>query len=849
MRRLVSRSSLILSVAHDAFTALASVSDVIFDVLVVREFYQDGRTGFFLAGLAIFVLAQASYAFLFTATYASHARPAQRALCFVLAFPLAQLIPLFCYLETLELPWVQRFLTSFGLRCSASADPGHTDGSDSLWRTFRSKFIAHSGFLVEALVEAVPQCLLQTAAAMLAQHVSALSFASILLSILVIGSKGWIISYSLHRPTLAFNALCVSADVVGLFASVCWLCSNSPHQTLTEHIGLDTATDAGLVSSLLTTPSGMLLLLGGTGLVLAIAAGFLLLLFVMLDDALLIRRRRYLTTSPLFDVLLIHPLSWLLHIVPGAVLYASLKLSYLPLLAFRSLDPEHAMRAAFYRPLFEYLSAEGPIEAGVPAAPTCHSSPAASADPATPLGSSGSSSPAASSQPTPPGPSEPVAPASPPTAPAVYTDATLTVCADLDPEPVVASADAVTPSSIERAALRNLRVCAVNAFLANARVELPLLQQRLRRRVGNQHPDSSSDELVTVEWLRCVGHGAADGKMALERRMMELLRKRVEAGVERLARGSSADDEPGVQGGAHANMGIAALRRQMRTEAVVAEVRQLAATAQYLSDQHSECLPWLMSLLAACFPHLFEVVELAPDARLLSSGLADALLLLLSACCIALAAPLVCCWLVVSMLFLGYGTVYPLLQPFIISQVARAGNGHPDPDSHPPPLSLALSALYACLTLVLLMLTPAVYRFQRVRVDVVGVRGLPASFYSAAAVRMVRIRCEVAVQAAHTISKRRAGHVPLLRFGDDCTVCLHKMGTGSGGKVRELLGCGHAFHEGCLQQWLRSSPICPNCRSPAEIDRDLEDEIALAHLEQQRRVLEAAEHDAPSQAY
>ena len=34
---------------------------------------------------------------------------------------------------------------------------------DSLWLVFRAKFAAHSGFLAEAVLEAVPQCVLQTA--------------------------------------------------------------------------------------------------------------------------------------------------------------------------------------------------------------------------------------------------------------------------------------------------------------------------------------------------------------------------------------------------------------------------------------------------------------------------------------------------------------------------------------------------------------------------------------------------------------------------------------------------------------------------------------------------------------
>ena len=93
---------------------------------------------------------------------------------------------------------------------------------DTLWTALKAKTQAHSGFLAEALVEAVPQAVLQTSAALLSGHLSALNLASILLSIGVIASKGWVVSYSLHRTTLAFNTLCVAADVLSLFAGVCW---------------------------------------------------------------------------------------------------------------------------------------------------------------------------------------------------------------------------------------------------------------------------------------------------------------------------------------------------------------------------------------------------------------------------------------------------------------------------------------------------------------------------------------------------------------------------------------------------------------------------------------------------
>ena len=181
------RPTTALSLLHDLITAAASVSDVIFDVLVAAEFYREGRMGFFYGSVAIFIVAQAAYSFMFAAAYASHRSPGRRLLVFAVCFPIAQAIPLFAWLESLELPCMLRLMRRLGLRPSADNErrKGPAD-ADSLWLAFRAKFASHSGFLAEAVVEAVPQAGLQAAAALLAGSISPLNLISILLSVLVI---------------------------------------------------------------------------------------------------------------------------------------------------------------------------------------------------------------------------------------------------------------------------------------------------------------------------------------------------------------------------------------------------------------------------------------------------------------------------------------------------------------------------------------------------------------------------------------------------------------------------------------------------------------------------------------
>ena len=100
-------------------------------------------------------------------------------------------------------------------------------------------------------------------------------------------------------------------------------------------------------------------------------------------------------------------------------------------------------------------------------------------------------------------------------------------------------------------------------------------------------------------------------------------------------------------------------------------------------------------------------------------------------------------------------------------------------------------------------------------------------------------RVETAVRAAHASCRGGAG-TPLLRFGDDCTICLKKLLPKQ--RVTELM-CGHSFHQECLAPWLEQNHVCPNCRSPAEPDVAQQLERAAAHARAARGRAAAADGD------
>ena len=118
---------------HDVVTIAASVVDVVADILVTIEFYNGGPAShhFFLASCGIFIAAQVvgspctalpvtllqlCYAFLFVYTHAQHRGAPARVLTFLLVLPLAQLVPIFTWIESVN-PRLGSILTGllFGL--------------------------------------------------------------------------------------------------------------------------------------------------------------------------------------------------------------------------------------------------------------------------------------------------------------------------------------------------------------------------------------------------------------------------------------------------------------------------------------------------------------------------------------------------------------------------------------------------------------------------------------------------------------------------------------------------------------------------------------------------------------
>jgi hypothetical protein len=346
VRKLVVGWSRLVDCVNDLVVVNVSLVDIVCDVLVTIEFYQQRKWAFFWISMLIFLLAQCSYAFLFSATWAKTKGRWGQLAWFFAVLPFSQLVPFFAYVETFHMDCLDKSIRWLGLtptedlRCAVGAT------EESLWGYIQSKYQAHAGFLVEAFVEAIPQCVLQTVAIIIYGEASALNILSILISIIVVASKGYLVSYSIDRTTFIFNYLCIVADCFGLIASFTWLFAGSSSDGIRIFDG--TADGPTMVW-------GWLCLLG---MGLSCVGGFFLLWFTIFDDHLKTRqpdKYSLVCASVWFEYYLARLVGWCLAIVPVTVVYVTSRFALVPILLLRSLDPEYASKADFYRPLFEFL--------------------------------------------------------------------------------------------------------------------------------------------------------------------------------------------------------------------------------------------------------------------------------------------------------------------------------------------------------------------------------------------------------------------------------------------------------------------------------------------------------------
>eukprot|EP01083_Nonionella_stella_P027960 76998_1 len=210
-----------LSLIYDAFTASVSLLDFITDVMVLFQYYNQERMTFFYISLSILIVAQLSYstAFWFRFNNSFHTVWAVM-LVFLCTLLIAPILSFVFYLIGNDDSKLYKDLARL-----FSGHANHTIArtptpSTALREWAESKLMKHIGFIIEALIEAFPQSILQLIAIVYYNDgENYIAMFSILLSMISVSTKSFVLSVlvAYNWKSAFFNWISCVTDIFGLF--------------------------------------------------------------------------------------------------------------------------------------------------------------------------------------------------------------------------------------------------------------------------------------------------------------------------------------------------------------------------------------------------------------------------------------------------------------------------------------------------------------------------------------------------------------------------------------------------------------------------------------------------------
>jgi hypothetical protein len=203
----------------EGFTVTVSVVDVVTDFLVLIEMHDREYWGCFVTSLIIFLLAHVSYAMMFVCMYANKKDLLCQVAVFVAVLPLAQVVPLFTWLEAFKCRPVNRLLDLLGLEARKPLEL-ETDQLLTTKGLLEEQLYSHIGFIIEAFVEAIPQAILTTVFIVISSDHSTVAIISVATSIITIASKTYMLGFALDGLTVLASTFLMVSDCFGLFATV-----------------------------------------------------------------------------------------------------------------------------------------------------------------------------------------------------------------------------------------------------------------------------------------------------------------------------------------------------------------------------------------------------------------------------------------------------------------------------------------------------------------------------------------------------------------------------------------------------------------------------------------------------
>ena len=217
------------NIIYDIIAGIISIADILTDIMVLIYYFNNDQLTFFWISMIIIIMAQLSYVLVFILRYHLGDDDGVQ-VCFWL-FVLLPISPflsfIFCSLDLqcFKDRYLQGNNYMYHICCLRIREHKVDERQSLMKRWMTTKLSKHVGFLLEAVMEAFPQSILQLTALVVNQDYNTLAIISILLSILSIASKSLILAagISINIKTLIFTWICVITDFIGLFFVISWI--------------------------------------------------------------------------------------------------------------------------------------------------------------------------------------------------------------------------------------------------------------------------------------------------------------------------------------------------------------------------------------------------------------------------------------------------------------------------------------------------------------------------------------------------------------------------------------------------------------------------------------------------
>ena len=218
----------ILNYSYDILTICISISDVVTDVLVIYDFKIKRRHAFFIIALIVMILAQLSYFVAFMIRFAKDSRAShgQKLLLFLCALPLTPVMSFIFFWLSFENNCIIERLEHYGFFDSMYVDATTNKNQAPILVWVETKLVKHLGFVMEAIIEALPQSIIQLIAIVYYQDTQILNIISICISLTSIATKTLVCSVAIDFRVFIFNWLSLVCDFFGIFAIILWVFYN-----------------------------------------------------------------------------------------------------------------------------------------------------------------------------------------------------------------------------------------------------------------------------------------------------------------------------------------------------------------------------------------------------------------------------------------------------------------------------------------------------------------------------------------------------------------------------------------------------------------------------------------------